>query len=208
MTGVQTCALPIYMSNPGKVHLEALKRIWRYLKQTADRAIEYHHPVDDDFPLNVLGGYVDSDWAGCPDTRRSTSGYVLMLNGATISWKSKRQSVVALSSAEAEYVSGSMMVQEVLYLRKILTNLGFPQTQPTVIFADNETCITWSQGAVGASERAKHIDLRRHFLHDAVEKGHLVLRKIDSKLNCSDILTKPNIPLDRLVAFRRRIMGR
>ena len=117
----------------------------------------------DEFPVNTLWGFVDSDWAGCPDTRRSTSGFVFILNGAAISWKSKRQTSVALSTAEAEYVSASSMVQEVIYLRKLLANLGFPQTGPTVVFADNETCIAWSEGSIGGSERAKHLDLRFHF---------------------------------------------
>ena len=93
---------------------------------------------------NTLWGYVDSDWAGCPDSRRSTSGFVFMLNGAAISWRSKRQPTVALSSAEAEFISASAMVQKVIYLRKFLAYLGYPQPDPTPVFADNETCIAWS----------------------------------------------------------------
>ena len=86
---------------------------------------------------NLLWGYVDSDWAGCPDSRRSTSGYVLVLNGAEVSWKSKRQSVVVLSSAEAEFIAVSAMVQEVIYLRKFLGNLGFQQKHPTCVYEDS-----------------------------------------------------------------------
>jgi hypothetical protein len=74
-----------------------------------------HGPMD---TANLLWGYVDSDWAGCPDSRRSTSGYVLMLNGAAVSWKPKRQSAVALSSAEPAFVAASAMVQEVIYSRR------------------------------------------------------------------------------------------
>ncbi len=76
-----------------------------------------------------------------------------MLNGAAISWRFKRQATVALSSAEAEFFSASAMVQEVIYLRKFLSNLGFPQTAPTPVFADNETCIAWSEGSVGGALR-------------------------------------------------------
>jgi hypothetical protein len=158
-------------------------------------------------PPNVLWGYVDSDWAGCPDSRRSTSGFVFMLNGAAISWRSKRQPTVALSTAEAEYISASAMVQEVIYLRTFLTNLGFPQTEPTCVFADNETCIAWSEGSVGGSERAKHVDLRVHFVHEAREAGHLVLTKLESKLNAADILTKASTPPDVFSDLRRRILG-
>ena len=160
-----------------------------------------------EIPSNTLWVYVDSDWAGCPDSRRSTSGFVFMLNGTAISWRSKRQPTVALSSAEAEFISASAMVQEVIYLRKFLGNLGFPQTLPTSVFADNETCIAWSEGSVGGSERAKHVDLRMHFVHEARAAGHLQLHKIDSKLNCADILTKASTPPDVFTELRRRIMG-
>ena len=200
-----------FVSNPGSKHLAAAKRVFRYLKETISDGIVYHPPLlstlSDGFPLNILWGYVDSDWAGCPDTRRSTSGFALMLNEAAVSWRSKRQPTVALSSAEAEYISGSSLVQEGIYLRKLLNNLGFPQQDPTVIFAHNETCIAWSEGSVGGSDRAKHLDLRVHFLHEAVQAGHLVLRKIDTKLNCSDLFTKPSISADQFALFRRRLMG-
>ena len=130
-----------------------------------------------------------------------------MLNGAAISWRSKRQPTVALSSAEAEFISASAMVQEVIFLRKFLHNLGFPQTAPTPVFADNETCIAWSEGSVGGSERAKHVDLRMHFVHEARAAGHLHLHKIDSRLNAADILTKASTSPDIFADLRRRIMG-
>ena len=174
-----------FVSNPGKPHLEAAKRVFRYLKKTMNLGLVYRSSPSE-MPSNTLWGYVDSDWAGCPDSRRSTSGFVFMLNGAAISWRSKRQTTVALSSAEAEFISASAMVQEVIYLRKFLANLGYPQTEPTPVFADNETCIAWSEGSVGGSERAKHIDLRVHFVHEARTAGHLELRKLDSKVNAAD----------------------
>ena len=142
----------------------------------------------------------------CGDSRRSTSGYVLMLNGAAVSWRSKRQSTVALSTAEAEFVAASSLVQEVIYLRKLLTNMGFPQTEPTVIFEDNECCVAWSEGSVGGSERAKHIDLRKHFVHDAVQAKILKLQKIDSKNNAADLLTKA-LDQDLVATHRKHCMG-
>ena len=160
-----------------------------------------------DKEANRLWGCVDADWAGCPDTRKSTSGYVFMLNGVTVSWRSNCQPVVALSTAEAEFISASAMVQEVIFLRKFLQNLGFPQNGPTPVFADNQTSIAWAEGSVGGSERAKHVDLRKHFVHDAVQAGHLELQKVDSKLNAADLLTKPSIAVDLFSDFRRRLMG-
>ena len=197
-----------FVSNPGKSHLEAAQRVLRYLKKTKHLSINFSRPVPmtSGIQPNILWGYVDSDWAGCPDTRRSTSAYVLMLNGAAVSWRSKRQTTVALSTAEAEFVAASSLVQEVIYVRKFLQNLGFPQQEPTIIFEDNECCVAWSEGSVGGSERAKHIDLRKHFVHDAVAAKILQLRKIDTKDNAADLLTKP-LDQDSVALHRKNLMG-
>ncbi len=98
-----------------------------------------------------------------------------MLNEAAVSWRCKRQSVEALSSAEAEFIAASSesMVQEVTFPRKFLDNPGFKQNSPSPIFADNETCIHWSEGSAGVSDRATHIDLRKHFVRDACQQGIL-----------------------------------
>ena len=197
-----------FVANPGAAHMVAAQRVFRYLKKTKNFSLNFSRPSDLNSleRPNVLWGYVDSDWAGCPDSRRSTSGYVLMLNGAAVSWRSKRQSTVALSTAEAEFVAASSLVQEVIYLRKLLTNMGFPQTEPTVIFEDNECCVAWSEGSVGGSERAKHIDLRKHFVHDAVQAKILKLQKIDSKNNAADLLTKA-LDQDLVATHRKHCMG-
>ena len=149
---------------------------------------------------------MDSDWAGCVNFRKSTTGYVLMFNGAAVSWKSKRQNVVALSSAEAEFMAASALVQEVIYIRKLLERLGYPQSSPTPIFEDNRTCIAWTEGSVGGSDRAKHIDLRVHFVHDAVQDGVLTLNVVSSAENVADLLTKP-LPEASFLILRKRLMG-
>ena len=197
-----------FVSSPGQNHLKAVKHLLRYLKGTQDLGLKFAKPKNTgpmDRP-NVLWGFVDSDWAGCPDSRRSTSGYALMLNGAAISWKSKRQSVVALSTAEAEFIAASSMVQEVIYARRLLERLGFPQPDPTLIYEDNSTCIKWAGGAVGGSDRAKHIDLREHFVHEAQEKRVLQLEPVDSVDNVADLLTKPLLKAVFL-PLRQRLMG-
>jgi len=182
-----------FISAPAQSHFEAAKHLLRYLKGTRDLGLRYSKTSSGppSSGLNILYGYVDSDWAGCPDTRRSTSGFVLMLNGATVSWKSKRQSVVALSTAEAEFVAASSMVQELTYTRRLLERLGFPQAEPTTIFEDNATCIKWAGGAVGGSDRAKHIDLREHYVHQAQDRNLLRLQPVAGVDNVADILTKP-----------------
>jgi hypothetical protein len=197
-----------FVSAPGQNHMQAVKHLLRYLKGTSDLGLRFSKPKNSgpmDRP-NVLWGFVDSDWAGCPDSRRSTSGYALMLNGAAVSWKSKRQPVVALSTAEAEFIAASSMVQEVIYARRLLEKLGFPQTDPTPIFEDNTTCIKWAGGAVGGTDRAKHIDLREHFVHEAVSNKVLQLEPVDSVDNVADLLTKPLLKA-LFLPLRTRIMG-
>jgi hypothetical protein len=193
-----------FVSDPGSVHMQAAKRVLRYLKGTKDLSLKYSRPADGS--LNLLWGYVDSDWAGCVDTRKSTTGYVLMLNGAAIAWKSKRQNVVALSSAEAEFMAASSLVQEVMYIRRLLTNLGFPQEFATEVGEDNRTCIAWSEGSVGGSDRAKHIDLRVHFVHNAVQDKILTLHSVKSEENVADILTKA-LPVESFTILRKHLMG-
>jgi hypothetical protein len=197
-----------FVSSASDVHMKAAKHLLRYLKGTVDIGLNYSRPthVGALGTVNQLWGYVDSDWAGCADTRKSTSGYVLMLNRSAIAWKSKRQSVVALSTAEAEFIAASAMVQEVIYTRRLLEILGFPQVQPTPICEDNRTCIAWSEGSVGGSERAKHIDLRAHFVHEAVKDKHLVLQQVSSWDNVADLMTKP-LPAAPFQLLRKRLLG-
>ena len=129
-----------------------------------------------------------------------------MLNAAVVSWKSKRQNVVALSSAEAEFMAASFLIQEVIHIRKLLHNLGFPQESPTEIGEDNCICIAWSEGSVGGSDRAKHIDLRKHFVHEAVQASHIKLDPVRSADNLADLFTKP-LPRSSFESLRNRIMG-
>jgi len=195
-----------FVSDPGTVHMQAAKRVLRYLKGTKELGLKFTRPADGS--LNLLWGYVDSDWAGCVDTRKSTTGYVLMLNGAVVAWKSKRQNVVALSSAEAEFMAASSLVQEVIYIRRLLTNLGFPQDLATEVGEDNRTCIAWSEGSVGGlgSDRAKHIDLRVHFVHDAVKDKIVSLHNVKSEHNVADIMTKA-LPEPAFAVLRKQLMG-
>ncbi len=98
---------------------------------------------------------------------------------------------MALSSAEAEFMAASSLVQEVIDIRRLLDRLVFPQNDPTPIGEDNRTCIAWGEGAVGSRDRAQHIDLRRHFVHDAVKAGIPTLHAVSSADNIANLLTKP-----------------
>ena len=116
-----------FCSKPTKVHFTAVKRILRYLKGTSNHGLLYKKASSS----NCVG-YSDSDWAGDTDDRKSTSGYVFLVGDTAITWKSKKQSCVALSTAEAEYIALSQAAQEALWLRQLATDLQDEQQQPTV----------------------------------------------------------------------------
>ena len=139
--------------------------------------------------MDLLSGYADADW-GNSSSRRSTSGMVMLYNKSPIMWKSKMQKTTALSTAEAEYYSASAAGCEVLYLRTLLERLGFKQKRPTPIYEDNTACIEWGNNVIGGRERAKHIDIRKHFAHEVIQNGAMRLIKVPTALQLADILTK------------------
>ena len=140
--------------------------------------------------VDLLSGFADADW-GNSSSRRSTSGMVMLYNKSPIMWKSKMQKTTALSTAEAEYYSASMAGCEVLYLRDLLHRLGFTQKRPTLIYEDNTACIEWGHHVIGGRERAKHIDIRKHFAHETIQKRQMRFVKVDTSNQLANIFTKP-----------------
>jgi hypothetical protein len=137
-----------------------------------------------------LVGFADSDWGGDLTTRRSTTGYLFTLAGAAISWSSKRQPTVALSSTEAEYMSACSAAQETVYLRALLKDLGHPQNGPTVLHQDNQGAIAIGSDFI-SNRRTKHIDIKYHFIREKVEDGVIRLQYIPTAEMVADCLTKP-----------------
>jgi hypothetical protein len=174
-----------FMDNPGKPHWEAVKRILKYIQGTLNHGL-------------ILGGtapltlrcYSDSDWAGCPDTRRSTTGYITLLGTSPISWKSKVQPTVALSSTEAEYMALAMATQEIMWLRQLLTDINLPPTSPTTIYEDNQGCIALTVGSKH-HDRTKHIDTRYHFIREQIELKAIRVIYMQTDQMLADMLTKP-----------------
>lgn len=144
-------------------HWQAVKRIFRYLKGTIDAKLILH------LNGNVkMHAFTDADWASEIDKRRSCSGYVIKMSNAAISWNSKRQPIVALSSTEAEYIALSSTVREVIWLRQLAQELTHDCEDPTVIYCDNQSSIK-----LAASEayrpRTKHIDVHFHHTRDKID---------------------------------------
>ena len=128
-----------------------------------------------------------------------------MLGGGAITWASKLQPTVALSSAEAEYMAVSAAVQDAIYLRKLFNDLGFEQREPTVIHEDNQGCIALTENPV-MHKRTKHIDIRHHFIRERVESGEIVLKYVATQDQLADMLTKP-LKRPELERLRSVVMG-
>ena len=183
-------------------HRKAAKRALRYLKGTLDKGITYGMRERSGITLE---GYCDSDWAADKDTRRSVTGYVFTINGDPISWQSKLQPTVALSTTEAEYMAVGAAVQEAIFLKRLLASLGFKQQGATVIYVDNSGCIAMSKNPV-FHKRTKHIDIRWHFIRETTERGDVKLEYIPTGEQLADPLTKA-LPKGKLQELRTKLLG-
>lgn len=177
-------AVSKFNANPDAAHLTAVKRIFRYLKGTVNLALKYEQSDS-----GALIGFSDADWAGDQDDRRSTTGNIFLLSGGAVSWLSKKQVTVALSTAEAEYIALSQAAQEGIWLRRLLSDLGMEATS-TVILEDNQGAIAIAKNPVNHS-RTKHIDIRYHYIRECVQNGQIELQYCPTNDMKADILTKP-----------------
>ena len=155
----------------------------RYLKGTADRGLKY------DSVTSPLVGYADADWGGSVNDRRSDSGYVFLLGNGVISWESKQQRMVALSSTEAEYMNLSEATREAMHLRKSLSDLGFHCSQEVKIYNDNFGARMLVENPVFHA-RSKHIDIRHHFVRDDLKDGIISVEYVPTEDMVADMLTK------------------
>lgn len=174
-------------SRPTQRDWVELKRVVRYLIGTGDLVLRLGLKRGDGLTLT---GYSDADWAGDTSDRKSTSGFVFMLGGAAISWGSRKQNCVSMSTMEAEYVALSEAAQEAVWLRRLLCELGAEQRQPTKINEDNRSCIDFVS-LDRQNKRSKHIDTRQHHAKDLCSKGVIQLGYCPTNRMVADIFTKP-----------------
>ena len=191
-----------YVQYPGKTHMDAAEHVLQYLRDTVEESITYTRGARN---ANELWGWVDADWAGDTDTRRSHTGYIIMMNGGPISWKSRRQDNVSLSTSEAEFVAASQAGQEVIYLRETLRDFGYQQTKPTEIYEDNLACVAMSENPV-RRKFSRHIDIRRYFVRELVKAGYVKLIPLRTHKMVADALTK-SLPSPAFIGHRRVMMG-
>ena len=156
------------------VHLVAANHVMTYLKGTIYCGFSYDG--DHDF---TLSGYTDVDWAGSVSDRKSTSGCCFSLGSAMILWLSRKQSSIALSTVEAEYIAACFASCEAIWLRKLLTCLFDLEMRATAILCENQSCIKMTENPV-FHDRSKHIEIRYHFIRDMVQRGALKLQYIST----------------------------
>ena len=173
-----------FMQAPRHLHLAAVRRIVRYLKGTSSRGLFF--PANS--PIRLIA-YSDADWAGCSDTRRSVTGWCMFLGTSLVSWKSKKQDRVSKSSTESEYRAMSSACSEIVWLRGLLGELGFPQKGSTPLHADNTSAIQIAANPV-FHERTKHIEVDCHSIRESYDAQVISLPHIPTDLQIADVFTK------------------
>ncbi|KAJ9557263.1 hypothetical protein OSB04_011877 [Centaurea solstitialis] len=178
-----TCVCARFQCDPRESHLGAVKRILKYLKGTPNFGLWY--PKDSGFELTA---FTDSDHAGCKLNRKSTSGACQFLGDKLVSWSSRKQNCVSLSTAEAEYVAAACCCSQVLWMKIQLADYGYTMHR-IPIYCDSSSAIQIAANPVQHS-RTKHIDIRYHFIKDHVEKGNVELFFVESERQIADLFTK------------------
>lgn len=177
------------LKNPKDCHWTAAKRVVRYLLGTSELALQYSSQASDK-PIC----YTDADWARDPSDRKSMSGYVFLLAGAAVIWKVKRQTIVALSTAEAEYIAASYATREAIWFRSFFAEIGRSfKSDPLKILVDNQAAIKMAANPVYLS-KTKHIDIAVHHIRDEFKAGRVAFSYVPGTDNVADIFTKPLPP--------------
>eukprot|EP00253_Pinus_taeda_P007701 PITA_07701 len=176
-----------FISKPGKEHWIVVKWVFRYLRGISDYGLCYQGRLGLDRVLDIHG-FVDADWAGDLDQRRSTSGYTFNLFGGAVSWMSKKQSIVALSTTKAKYMATTHASKEAVWLQRLCSSMGLVQGAIR-IDRDNQSAIFSTKNPAYHS-KTKHIDVQYHFVRDMIVDKKVLLVKVDTLKNIADALTK------------------
>lgn len=175
-----------FSKNPGLLHWKAVKHLFRYLKGTLDYKLTY---TGMDSSPQLFTTYTDADHGGNPDNGRSTSGYVVKMGSGAISWSSRLQGIVALSTTEAEFIAATSAGQEILWLRNLFTEFGYTMDFPSTLYIDNRSALSVAKNPEHHG-RMKHLDLRFYWLRDEVERGNIDMVHLQTDQMPADILTK------------------
>jgi len=193
-----TSILSRYMHYASEIHFQAAKRIVRYMKGTIDYGLKFCQVKN-----SILHGYSDSDWASCVDDMKSTSGYCFSFGSAIFLWSSKRQEVIAQSTAEAEYVAATAAVNQAIWIRKLMVDLQMEQKESTQILVDNQVAISIAKNPVFHG-KTKLFKLKLYFLREVQREGEIQLIYCKTENQNADILTK-SLPKAKYEFFRQRL---
>lgn len=177
------------MQAPKLRHMTACDRVLRYLAGTPTMGLLFGRREGKAAAGPAVTAFADADWAGDRTDRKSISGWLAKVDGDPVSWSSKKQPVVSLSTCEAELYAEAAAVQELLWLRGLLSELGLPAHGPSTLYGDNQSTVKVSEHGV-RSERTKHVDIKYHFVTDVLERGDVRLQWIPTDRQQADILTK------------------
>ncbi|KAK5832585.1 hypothetical protein PVK06_016387 [Gossypium arboreum] len=173
-----------FMQQPKRSHLEAAMRVVRYIKKDPGQGLLFKAGNE-----GKVVAFCDSDWAACPMTRRSVTGYCIMLGSSLISWKSKKQSTVAKSSAEAEYRSMAAVTAEIVWLTGLLQEIGMQNLKPVELCCDSKASIQIAANPV-YHERTKHIEIDCHFVREKIQDGLIQTKHVSTTNQLADIMSK------------------
>jgi hypothetical protein len=184
-----------YMHAPTHMHMTAAKRILRYLSTAVHYCIKYENNNNNNDSNNelVLTGYCDADWGGSED-RKSTTGWCTFINNNIVAWNTKKQHTVALSTAEAEYMAITEVVQEVQWTKQLLNEMEYVVSTPINIYIDNMSAISIGENDV-QHDRTKHIDIKYHYIRESVNNNEIKLMYIQTNKQLADIFTKAVTPI-------------
>ncbi|POM76510.1 Integrase catalytic core protein [Phytophthora palmivora] len=184
-----TNCLSRFVSCPTSVHWKGVKRILRYLKGTTNSGLFYKfgHGIASKLQTII---YSDANWAGDSSSAKSTSGSVLQINGMTISWSSRKQTTVALSTMEAEYVAACSAVQDCIAIHQLLQELGLmQQTDAVLLRVDNQSAIKSMRNVI-STQRTRHLQIKYHFIRDAIANKKIQVEYCPSQQQLADVFTK------------------
>lgn len=187
------------VAKPTQEDWTELKRVVKYLKGTADMKLKLSRL---ETKCDIFFGYADADWAENREERKSNSGFVFKVFGGTVSWSCRKQSCVALSSTEAEFIALAEACQEAVWIKRLLQDLNETPNNPIVIFEDNQSCIKLVHNEK-FSNRSKHIDTKYHFVKDYVGKNIVTCKYCPTEDMVADLLTKP-LTASRITFLRNK----
>jgi hypothetical protein len=191
-------ALRQFMNQSRQIHWVTAKHVLRYLRGIIGYGLRYASCID-----MRLQGYPDSDWAGSTIDKKSTSGCCFSLGSAMVSWCSKKQTSVALSTAEVEYIGVCTAVRKVVWLCKLLAGLFDQMLDPTVIHCENQSCVKLLENPI-SHDIAKHVEIKYHYIRDTVHKKAVRVEYLPIDEQIADVLTKP-LARSKFMYFRDKL---